>query len=119
MMDGDDGDEGRVAMLERRAESLRRQMGDAQNMIAPPQARNLDPVEAASRAAHETFRQATRAAWKAAQADRPAPRPFGSVSRGASTEHTGPDCRVCAAARERELRRDRAAFKAVYGEITR
>jgi hypothetical protein len=120
MMDGDDGDEHRVAMLERRAEGLRRQIGDAQNMIAPPQARDLDPVEAASRAAHETFRQVTRAAWEAAQADRPRSRPpFDSASRGRSTEHTGPDCRVCAAARERDAARALEDAVAVYGEIAR
>jgi hypothetical protein len=52
---------------------------------------------------------------------RPAPRPFASVSRGAgrSTEHTGPDCRVCAAARERDAARALEDAVAVYGEITR
>ena len=89
MMDGDDGDERRVAMLERRAESLRRQIEDAQNMIAPPQARDLGPIEAAHRAAHETFREVTRAAWEAAQSGtaRPAPRPFGSVSAWRRAKH--------------------------------
>lgn len=124
MMDGDDGDESRVAMLERRAESLRRQIAEAQDMIAAPQQRDLGPVEAASRAAHEVFREVTRAAWEAAQSGtaRPAPRerpPFGSVSRGRSAEHTGPDCRVCAVARERDAARARADAVAVYGEITR
>jgi len=124
MMDGDDGDASRVAMLERRAESLRRQIAEAQDMIAPPQARDLNPVEAASRAAHEVFREVTRAAWEAAQSGtaRPAPRerpPFGSVSRGRSTEHTGPDCRVCAAARERDAARAREDAVAVYGKIAR
>jgi hypothetical protein len=119
--DFDEGDPGRVALLERRADGLRRQIGEAQNMIAPPPARDLDAVEAASRAAHEVFREVTRAAWEAAQSGtaRPAPRPFDSVSRGRSTEHTGPDCRVCAAARERDAARDRADFVAVYGEIAR
>jgi hypothetical protein len=124
MMDGDEGDEGRVAMLERRAGSLRRQIAEAQDMIAAPQQRETDPLEAASRAAHEVFREVTRAAWEAAQSGtaRPAPRerpPFGSVSRGRSTEHTGPDCRVCAAARERDAARARADAVAVYGEIAR
>jgi hypothetical protein len=102
MMDGDDGDESRVALLERRAESLRRQIAGAQAMIAPPQARDPGPVEAASRAAHEVFREVTRARWADVQGgsrprrERP---PFDSVSRGRSTEHTGPDCRVCAAGR--------------------
>jgi hypothetical protein len=58
MMDGDDGDESRVAMLERQAQSLRRQIAEAQAMIAPPQQRDLDPVEAAAsraRAAHAEY----------------------------------------------------------------
>jgi hypothetical protein len=122
MLDGDFGDPGTVERLERRADSLRRQIGEAQAMIAPPRQRDLDPVEAASRAAHETFREATRVAWEAAQGgsrprrERP---PFGSVSRGRSTEHTGPDCWVCAEARRRDAARDRADYAAVYGEIAR
>src|SRR5690348_16684439 len=47
MMDGDEGDEGRVRVLERRAEGLRRQVAEAQEMIAQPRARDLDSVEAA------------------------------------------------------------------------
>ena len=119
--DFDEGDPGRVAMLERRADGLRRQIEDAQAAIAPAGQRVPDAVEAASRAAHEVFREVTRAAWEAAQSGtaRPAPRPFGSVSRGQSTEHTGPDCRVCAAARERDAARARADAVAVYGEIAR
>jgi hypothetical protein len=124
MMDGDDGDESQVRVLERRAESLRRQIAEAQAMIAPPQARDLGPVEAASRAAHEVFREVTRARWAEVQGGtvRPAPRerpPFGSVSRGRGTEHTGPDCWVCAAARERDAARAREDVVAVYGEIAR
>jgi hypothetical protein len=126
MMDGDEGDESRVAMLERRAQSLGRQLAGAQNLISPPQARDVDAVEQASRAAHEVFREVTRAAWEAAQSGtaRSAlrePRPFASVSCGAGdgTEHTGPDCRVCAEARERDAARARADAVAVYGEITR
>lgn len=121
MMDGDDGDENRVAMLERRAESLRRQIAEAQAAVSPPAQRDLDPVEQASRAAHEAFREATRAAWEAAQSGtaRPAPRPFASVSRSGGTEHTGPDCRICEAARERERASALADAVAVYGEIAR
>jgi hypothetical protein len=118
MMDGDDGDESRVATLERQAESLRRQIGEAQAMISPPQARDLDPVEAASRAAHDVFREVTRERLAEAKARAPAPRerpPFDSVSRGRSTEHTGPDCQVCAAARERDAARAREDAVAVYG----
>ncbi len=118
---GDEGDPGRVEQLERQAKSLRAQIAETQAMISPPQARDLDPVEAASRAAHEVFREVTRARWAEAQGgsrprrERP---PFDSVSRG-STEHTGPDCRVCAAARERDAARAREDAVAVYGEITR
>jgi hypothetical protein len=79
---GDQGDEGRVALLERRAGRLRQQLGDAQAMIAPPQARQADPLEAASRNAQQIFRELTRAKFEAAQAGRPAPRPFASRSRG-------------------------------------
>jgi hypothetical protein len=117
MMDGDDGDEAQVRLLERRAESLRRQMAEAQEMIAPPQRRDLDGVEAASRHAHQVFAEVTRA--RMAEARRPEPRPFGSASRGAGTEHTGPDCWVCAEARRRDAARDRADYAAVYGEIAR
>ena len=121
MMDGDDGDESRIAVLERRVQSLGRQLAEAQNLISPPPARDLDPVEQASRAAHEVFREVTRARWAEAQSGtaRPAPRPFDSVSRGRSTEHTGPDCWVCAEAAKRDAARYRAADMAVYGEISR
>jgi hypothetical protein len=120
--DFDEGDPGKVAMLERRAQSLGRQLAEAQAMVSPPQQRDLDPVEAASRAAHEVFREVTRARWAEVQGgsrprrERP---PFGSVSRGASTEHTGPDCWVCAAARERDAARALEDAVAVYGEIAR
>jgi hypothetical protein len=121
MLDGDFGDQAVVDRLERRADGLRRQIAEAQAMIAPPQQRDSDPLEAASRHAHQVFAELTRQRFAEAQAGRPEPRPFASVSRGAgrSTEHTGPDCRVCAAARERDAARDRADFVAVYGEITR
>ena len=122
-MDGDEGDEARVATLERRAEGIRWQIAETQAMISPPQQRDLDPVEAASRAAHQVFREVTRARWAEAQGgarprrERP---PFDSVSRSGGTEqHTGPDCQVCAAARERDAARAREDFVAVYGEITR
>jgi len=112
-------------MLERRAQSRGRQLAEAQNLISPPQARDVDAVEAASRAAHEVFREVTRAAWEAAQSGtaRPAPRerpPFGSVSRGRSTEHV-PDgyCWLCAAAREQDAARAREDAVAVYGKIAR
>ena len=121
MLDGDFGDQAEVERLERRADGLRRQIAEAQAMIAPPQQRDLDGVEAASRRAHQVFVEVTRARMAEAEAGRPEPRPFASVSRGAggSTEHTGPDCRVCAAARERDAARALEDAVAVYGEIAR
>jgi hypothetical protein len=121
MMDGDDGDEGRVRLLERRAESLRRQMAEAQEMMAPPQARDLDPVEAASRHARQVFAEVTRARMAEAQArQRPEPRPFASASRGdgRSTEHTGDDCGVFSEGRRMDAARA-CEDMAVYGEIAR
>jgi hypothetical protein len=118
---GDEGDPGRVAQLERQAAGLRARIAEAQDMVAAPRQRDLDPVEAASRAAHEVFREVTRARWAEAQGgsrprrERP---PFDSVSRGRDTEHAGPDCQVCAAARERDAARAREDAVAVYGEIT-
>jgi hypothetical protein len=84
MLDGDFGDQGTVERLERRAESLRRQIAEAQAMIAPPQARDLDGVEAASRHAHQVFAEVTRARMAEAEARRPEPRPF--AGRGAATD---------------------------------
>jgi hypothetical protein len=102
MQAGDDeGDPATVERLERRADSLRRQIGEAQAAIAPQQQREADPVEAASRHAHQVFVEATRAMMTEARQQPRAPRPFASVSRGAggSTEHTGDDCEICAEAR--------------------
>jgi hypothetical protein len=117
MNDGDAGDEDRVRLLTRRAESLRRQISEANEAMSPPQLRESDGVEAASRHAHQVFAEVTRA--RMAEVRRPEPRPFGSASRGAGTEHTGPDCPVCAEGRRRDAARDRADFAAVYGEIAR
>ena len=120
-MDFDEGDEGRVRQLERRARNLRQQIADATEMMSPPQRRDLDGVEAASRHAHQVFAEVTRQRFAEAQAGRPEPRPFASVSRGAgrSTQHTGDDCWVCAEARRRDAARDREDYAAVYGEIAR
>jgi hypothetical protein len=92
MQDFDEGDEGQVARLERRAASLERQLADAAAMIGPRQ-QPADPLEAASRHAHDVFVQATRAKM----AGRPAPRPFGSISRGAAVRGEQPPCEACAA----------------------
>ena len=119
---GDDagGDQDRVRLLSRRAESLRRQVAEANEAMSAPQLRERDGVEAASRHAHQVFAEVTRQRFAEAQAGRPEPRPFASVSRGAgrSTEHTGDDCWVCAAGRERDAARAREDAVAVYGEIT-
>jgi hypothetical protein len=102
------GDTGRAERLERRAGSLRQQIAAAAERIAAPQAQqSADPLEQASRQAHETFREVTRQRMAEAQQGRPGPRPFESVSRaaGRSTEHTGPDCWVCAEGRRRDAAR--------------
>lgn len=93
MMDGDDGDEGRVRVLEHRAESLKRQIAQAQEAIAPPSQRDPDPFESAAQRAHQAFVEVTRAKMADAQARRPEPRPF--ASRGGVAvpgEITCPDC---------------------------
>lgn len=104
MLDGDHGDAHRAAQLERQIARLDEQIADAQAMISPQPQRAPDPLEAASRRAHEAFVSATRARLEAAQAGRGEPRPFASVSRsaGRSTEHTGPDCWVCAEGRRKD-----------------
>jgi len=87
MLDGDFGDQAVVDRLERRADGLRRQIAEAQEMIAPPQRREENSVEAASRHAHQVFVEATRARMAEAQEQarrRPAPPPF--AGRGAATD---------------------------------
>ncbi len=121
MQDFDEGDQGTVERLARRAEGLRKQIVEAQGMISPARGRIADPVEAASRQAHETYRQVTRAKLAEMETRAPERPPFGSVSRaaGRSTDHTGPDCWVCAEAGRRDAARDREDYAAVYGEIAR
>ena len=82
MLDGDFGDLGKVAKLERRAERLARQIREVSALIPRAEDRPADPLEAASRAAreagHEAFREVTRSMFAAAQAGlpvRPAARP--------------------------------------------
>jgi hypothetical protein len=123
MDDSDDGDEGRVRMLTRRAESLRRQITEANKAISPPQRYESDGVEAAASRASAMLAEVTRSQVAGPrERSRPQePRPFGSASRGAgrSTEHTGDDCWVCAKAARRDEARARAAYVAEYGEIAR
>jgi hypothetical protein len=106
MIDGDFGDAHRAEQLERRAESLRRQLADAGELMAPPRSRQPDPLEAASRAAHGMVTEATRAMAEAAPR-RPEPPPFASAGRFdvGDTEHTGADCRICAEGRRRDAAR--------------
>ncbi len=60
--EADDGDEGRVRMLTRRAESLRRQIAEANEAVSQPQRyESGDGIESATRRAHETFAEVTRA----------------------------------------------------------
>jgi len=97
MQAGDDeGDPGRVAQLERRAAGLRRQIEDAQAAIAPQQQREADPVEAASRHAHQVFVEATRAMMAEAQAGTPGPRPFAGRG-GVAVRNEDVTCEACIA----------------------
>jgi hypothetical protein len=113
-----DFDEGRVRLLERCAASLRAQIADAMAAVSPPERRAPDPLAEAGRRAHAAFAEVTRARMAEVEARRPEPRPFASVSRGAgrSTEHTGPDCWVCAERRRRDAAREDVA---ACGEIAR
>ena len=96
MLDGDFGDATRAEKLERKCDRLRQQIADTAAMVAPPQERQPDGLEAASRTAHEIFREITRQRMADAQAGRTsrARRPFASVSRSSSGdgEVTCTDC---------------------------
>jgi hypothetical protein len=92
MLDGDFGDQATVELLERRADGLRRQIAEAQAAIAPPERRIPDPLEAASRHAHEVFVEATRARMAEAQEQsrrRPEPPPFAGRGAAADPEPDG------------------------------
>jgi hypothetical protein len=104
-MDFDEGDAHRAAQLERRAESLRTQIAEAQEAIAPPRERDLSPIEAATRSAHDEFVRATRemlaGTRPAPQRSHPAPRPFAgrSASRALGDgEFDVPECLQCVSA---------------------
>ena len=108
MQDFDGGDSYRCEQLERRAEGIRQQLTAAQAAITPPRARDLDPLEQASRHAHDVFAETTRAMLAGERPVPSAPRPFASrasAGAGDSTEHTGADCWVCAAGRQRDAER--------------
>jgi hypothetical protein len=92
--DSDEGDQATVDRLRRRADSLRRQIAEAQEAISPPQARPLDGVESASRHAHDVFVEVTRQRMAAAQDGRVV-RPFGS--RGGAAVRSEVTCEDCIA----------------------
>ena len=94
--DFDEGDPGRVEMLERRADGLRRQIEDAQAAIAPQQQREADPVEAASRHAHQIFAEITRQRFAEAQAGTRRARPFAGRG-GAAVRNEPVECEACIA----------------------
>jgi hypothetical protein len=105
MLNADEGDQHRCEQLERRAAGISRQIVEASQAISPPQARrSAVPLEDATRRANATFREVTRQRMAEAQQSRQAPPPFAArASAGAAgTEHTGPDCAICAQARKRE-----------------
>jgi exonuclease VII large subunit len=103
-MDLDEGDPGKVALLERRAQSLQQQVSEAAERTVPQQEREpADPFEAATSRAHAAFVEATRAKLAAAQSGRSEPRPFGYASRAGDavrTEVLCDDCEKCGATPE-------------------
>jgi hypothetical protein len=91
-------DYARAEQLQRRADRLRGQLAAAGETAARSRQRDADPVEAASRQAHQAFVEVTRArmADAAAGVSRPRQRrPFASRSRGGGD---APDCAECAKA---------------------
>jgi hypothetical protein len=94
----DEGDADKVARLERRVASLQRQLGDVTAVIAPQGQQFADPVEQASRHAHQVFVETTRQRMADAAAGRAprARRPFASISRGAAGGDEVPECEHCA-----------------------
>lgn len=100
-MDFDEGDEAKVARLERRADNLRRQLAEAAALIAPERQAPEDPLQAATRRAHDAFIEVTRQRIAEAAARTGEPRPFAGAGLSAAdaAECTGPDCPVCTAYR--------------------
>ena len=73
---GDEGDVAKVGRLERRAEGLRRQIAEAQEMISPQQQREPDPFAAGAKRAHQAFADATRSMMAEAADPAPGAAPF-------------------------------------------
>ncbi len=110
----DDGDETTVARLRRRADSLRRQIGEASEIMVPPEARARNAVEEASsrarriladvtsrRAADDEAESASRtqlASDRAAFYGARGRRPF--ASRGDAAEPDCPECQAIGASAE-------------------
>jgi hypothetical protein len=114
--DFDEGDPGRVEMLQRRAVSLRAQIADAAQAMSPPERPVPGPVEAAAQRAQQILARVAEEQRLKDQADAQARaqlerernafyaargrRPFASRGAGRSTEPTGP--RATRAARRLE-----------------
>ena len=98
MRDADEGDQAQVERLRRRAGSLRRQIAEASELIAPPRPREADPVAAAASRARAVLAEVTRS-QVAGTRERPVPQerpPF--ASRGVGDGHFDvPECRECVA----------------------
>ena len=87
-------DQDQVERLRRRVGSLRRQIAEASELIAPQRERELNGVEAASRHAHDVFVQVTRERLAEARAGRPVVRPF--AGRGGAAVRSEPvTCPTC------------------------
>ena len=103
--DGDFGDVQRAQLLKRRAASIRRQVTDAVALISPPAQRPPDDVEAAASRARQLLGKVTRPRTTRAPARPPFAGPGAAAEATRSTEHTGPDCWVCAQGRKRDTER--------------
>jgi hypothetical protein len=103
MLDGPEGDGNRVRQLERRAESLKGQIAETAEIMAPQPRRVSDLFEQATQRAHAAFAEATRAAVAAAESGltRPERRPFASGLVAVRNEPvTCPECIACDATPE-------------------
>lgn len=87
-----------MLQLARRTESLRRQIAETAEIMAPQPQRVTDPFEQATQRAHQAFAEATRA--RMAEAAARAPRPFGSGFAARSEPVTCPECIACDATPE-------------------